>query len=105
MAGTRPSFLHIFNNILNPTIKNPAQVIKCYGGNRLVVLQTVDKTSADAVFRYQGVGGEAFLMHCGVEGSVGNHNIILLGYFDDFIIIYALSLDNALYIEYNVKKK
>lgn len=68
------------------------------------MLQTVDKASADAVFRYQGVGGEALFLHCGVEGGVGNHNIILFGYFDDFIIIYALSLDNARYIEYNLTK-
>lgn len=45
--------LKIEQYVLNSAVKNCAKVINSYGAYGLVVLQTVNKTSADAVAVYE----------------------------------------------------
>ena len=64
------------------------------------MLQAVEQASAHTEFVDELVGRYALFFHGFIQWRIGNHII-----HPCIIIIYALSLDNCLYIEYNVRKE
>ena len=61
--------------ILNTAVKKTAEVIQGDGGNRLVVLQSIQKTAADMITLDQLICSYPFFLHGFVEGLVRNHTI------------------------------
>jgi len=66
-------FRNIPQNLFNPAVHNPAEVIQGCRADRLVVPEPVDGRAADAVLVNQNVGAQVFFFQCGPERFVRNH--------------------------------
>ena len=63
MAAVLLFILDIDQNILHPTVEKGAQVIERDCADGLIMLQTVEQTSADTEFVDELVGRDTFFLH------------------------------------------